>query len=643
MQRTHSSLIYLIFILFVILLISCGGGGGDNGGGGKSATAIEPDPPYTGSDCSCGKKTSEGSGMTLSASKSMFPSLEGKKFVSGEVLVKFRQGTSQARAAQIMNSMGSAGVKSLFTAGGTKNSLLKKIKLMEDKPVELAVKEYKGLPEVEYAEPNYIYRATAAPNDPDYSVSWGLNNTGQTVNGVSGNSGKDIDAETAWNTITNCSSVIVAVLDTGINYNHRDLSSNMWSNGSGYHGYDYVDNDNYPMDQNGHGTHCAGIIGAKGNDSTGLAGVCWNVKLMAVRVLDSAGNGNLADIADGIHYAIDNGAHIISASLGGPASSTMQSAVVRAYARGVIIIAAAGNEATNDNTFSYPAAYGTSYDNIISVAAVDQNGNLAEFSNWGTGWVDIAAPGVNILSTWPGQHVVTSENFSGWAKESGWGTGAYTYPVPGDLTMLTNPSPFGSGTYAANLKSMAYANFDLNAYNPVSAVASFYIDLNIEEDRDYLVFMYNTNGGRPDPDNSNSMLGAWTGYSGGLGYAGEGDLTSIMANNASLGFFLYSDYVNQYSGAGVAMFDISRLYSNTTACIYANGTSMAAPHVAGVAAMCIQRYMNNHAGAYDQNLDYVDVINAILNGAADYASLNNYVTSNRMLNAPGALAKVDLL
>ena len=146
-------------------------------------------------------------------------------------------------------------------------------------------------------QPNYIYHVAAVPNDTQYGQLWAFKNTGQTVNtGTftpnSGTSGDDMNIEPAWDRITDCSSVVVAVLDSGVNYNHEDLAANMWNGGSSLpnHGHDFVDNDDDPMDPNGHGTHLAGVIGAVGNNGTGTVGVCQKASIMAVRVLDAAGN-----------------------------------------------------------------------------------------------------------------------------------------------------------------------------------------------------------------------------------------------------------------------------------------------------------------------------------------------------------------
>lgn len=623
----------------VIFSSITGCGGGDEGGG-----SVSP-------DCTYGVETSAGPDMTFSCSESKFVSNKNVAFVPGEVIVKFKEGTSQARVSQISGKISKAEIKSLSTFKSKKDeSLLKIIKFSEEDSVVETIKSFQKEPEVEYAEPNYIYRAFKTANDPSYNLLWGLKNTGQSVNSTAGTSGIDIKAEEAWEKITNCSDVIVAVLDTGINYNHRDLAPNMWNGGSTYpkHGYDFVDGDNDPMDLNGHGTHCAGTIGAKGNDEKGVVGVCWQVKLMAVRVLDASGGGTLAAIAQGIDFAVARGAHVINASLGGPHSETMRAAVDNARNNGVIVVAAAGNEATTSMTYSYPAAYGAdgyNYDNVISVAAVDQNGNLASFSNYGT-WVDIAAPGVNILSSWPGQHVLTTEDFTDWTKQAGWGTGTYTYKenIGGeylldptgdfDIEMLTIPADFGSVDYQNDMSTMAYKNFNLKGAD--SVLVSFLADIETQPSYDKLLFVVNINGGVPD-----TVIDVYSGNSFGL-FMDEFDLSSISGRTISLGFYFNTNATTTNRGAGIGWFDLTRLYLNNTACLYSAGTSMAAPHVAGVAAMAIQRYMDNK-GSYSKIDNYLNIIDAVYDGSENYPSLDGKVAGRKMLNANGAVDAIDAL
>lgn len=223
-----------------------------------------------------------------------------------------------------------------------------------------------------YIEPNFKFKAHFVPNDPYWGTQWGP---------------AKIEADYAWNITTGNSSVLVAVVDTGIDWNHSDLAANYVSLG-----YDWVYEDAYPMDDNGHGTHVAGIIAASINNELGIAGLA-QVSIMAEKVLDWKGEGYEDDLANAILHAADQGANIISMSLGSSEESMLvRVAVMRAYSEGVLLVASAGNDATNAR--SYPAAY----DEVIAVTATDQSDNPAWFTNYGE-WVELSAPGVNIYST----------------------------------------------------------------------------------------------------------------------------------------------------------------------------------------------------------------------------------------------------
>ena len=223
-----------------------------------------------------------------------------------------------------------------------------------------------------YIEPNMRYQIDAVPNDPELSKQWGLSK---------------IEADWAWNTTVGSHSILVAVVDTGIDWHHPDLASNYVALG-----YDWVNNDPYPMDDNGHGTHCAGVIGATINNSIGIAGLA-QVRIMAEKALDASGTGSSSELAKAIVHAVNQGANIISCSWGSSAESTvLHEAVTYAHEHGVLVVAAAGNAATNVK--HYPAAY----DEVVAVAATDELDNPASFTDYGD-WVKVAAPGVNIYST----------------------------------------------------------------------------------------------------------------------------------------------------------------------------------------------------------------------------------------------------
>jgi subtilisin family serine protease len=266
-----------------------------------------------------------------------------------------------------------------------------------------AIARLEGLPYVAYAEPDYIVHADLTPNDPSYPNLWGMPN---------------IRAPQAWDTFTGSSNMVVAIIDTGIDYNHPDLAANMWKNpgevagdgidndNNGYiddiYGYDFVNGDNNPMDGNSHGTHTAGTVGAVGNNGVGVAGVNWNVKLMALKFLSDGGSGSTSNAVLAVEYAANKGVKVSNNSWGGGSfSQSLYDAINNAKSVGHLFIAAAGNNGTNNDTSAfYPANY--NLDNIISVAAIDSNDSKASFSNYGKTTVDLGAPGVDIYSTVPG-------------------------------------------------------------------------------------------------------------------------------------------------------------------------------------------------------------------------------------------------
>ncbi len=290
-----------------------------------------------------------------------------------------------------------------------------------------AVKTLALNPLVDIAEPNYIYRMNKLSNDPMFGQLWGLKNVGQNdPKGQVGVAGVDIGAEQAWDIETGSDKTVVAIIDTGIDFTHPDLVDNLWTNQAEANGVAGVDDDNNGViddihgynaitgtgnanDDQGHGSHCAGTIGARGDNGIGVVGVNWNVKFMAVKFLSASGGGSLEDAVKAIDYATKMGAKIMSNSWGGGGfSQALLDVIKKTNDAGAVFIAAAGNDNNNNDTRpSYPATYNVP--NMISVAAIDNKGNRASFSSYGKKTVHVGAPGVNIMSSTGGKY----ESFSG--------------------------------------------------------------------------------------------------------------------------------------------------------------------------------------------------------------------------------------
>jgi subtilisin family serine protease len=277
------------------------------------------------------------------------------------------------------------------------------------------IERYAAHPDVEFVEPDYFVSADAVPNDPGFvdGKLWSLQNTGQ----MGGKPGADMQAVEAWSAIRSAYNVIVAVVDSGVRYTHEDLAANMWRNpreipgngidddGNGYvddvFGINAVTGSGDPMDDYGHGTHVAGIIGALGDNRRGSVGVAWRVRIMACKFMGSTGRGAHSDAIQSIEYARKHGASIINLSWGGNNySAALQKAISAAMSEGIIVVAAAGNQASdNDARPFYPASF--ALDNLIAVAASTRHDLLAvDFSNYGARSVHVAAPGSDIYSTW---------------------------------------------------------------------------------------------------------------------------------------------------------------------------------------------------------------------------------------------------
>ena len=354
--------------------------------------------------------------------------------VPGEIIVKFKTGREKSFLKS--KTLSSLGIKEQREIKLSYDKL-SVLKVSDDKSMTSTLQALRNNPDIEFAEPNFIYKVdpikensltkrlqkspfadftASTPDDPDFGKLWGMRNTGSNEpKGKAGIEGADINALKAWDITKGSRAVRIAVIDTGVDYNHPDLKSNMWVNSkeipnngidddkNGYiddvYGYDFANSDSDPMDGNGHGTHCSGTIGAVHNNQTGVSGVMADVSIMAIKFLGDDGSGSLEGAIKAIDYATMMDVDLMSNSWGGGGrSEALLEAIKRASDKGIIFTAAAGNSSSNnDATPSYPASY--QVPNMVSVAALTAQNGLASFSSYGKTSVHIAAPGHNILST----------------------------------------------------------------------------------------------------------------------------------------------------------------------------------------------------------------------------------------------------
>jgi subtilisin family serine protease len=534
-------------------------------------------------------------------------------------------------------------------------------------------------PEVEYATPNYRRELAATPNDTYYSSLWGMHNTGQTIGGVAGTVDADIDAPEAWCVSKGSSSIVVAVIDSGIDYNHPDLAANVWINpgetagdgidndGNGYtddiYGIDPAGSDGSetnpgdsdPMDGIGHGSHCSGTIGAVGNNALGVVGVNWNVRIMGLKFFgDYDGGGWDADAIECMEYLIDQKSRgqnvvVVNASWGGTSGGdygALRDAIELVNNAGIVFCAAAGNGGSdgigdnNETTHHYPSDF--TLPGIISVAATDNQDALADFSNYGVTSVDLGAPGVDILSTVPGRYIpqagdIFFDNMQGDASK--WSTGGTNnswaistnietywgapYPEAPSTPYFWSDSP--SGNYVSNTNSWLMCNSNINL--------SSYVGQEV-----YLGISCGWNVGRSDhfyvEISNNGSAGPWTvlqdfTYDGYI-YFWNSFVWPIPDShktaNFRVRFRLVSGAAN--NGRGWVIDNVGIGTDITYGYEFWGGTSMATPHVTGAVALLASVFPGETVAQKKTR---------ILNWGDAKASLSGKTVSGRRLNLYNSL------
>ncbi len=319
------------------------------------------------------------------------------------VIVRFKSGVSTSARESAFALSGGTHVRPLMKSLN--------IELVGTSNPGQTIAALRARPDVQYAEFDFVRRSEVIPNDPSFTSLWGMHNTGQTGGVVDA----DIDAPEAWDIFTGDANLVIADIDTGVNYTHPDLAGNAWLNpgevvngidddGNGFiddiRGWDFVNNDNDPMDDNGHGTHTSGTFGAVGNNGIGVTGVNWNCKIMALKFLSASGSGSTSAAVSCVNYAVNKGVKISNNSWGGGGfSQALYDAINAGKAVGHVFVASAGNSNLNtDVSPSYPASY--DLDNIISVASITASDLRSSFSNYGATTVDLGAPGSSVNSTY---------------------------------------------------------------------------------------------------------------------------------------------------------------------------------------------------------------------------------------------------
>ncbi len=606
------------------------------------------------------------------------------RYVEGEILVKFKEdkinlakGEGGAKKAMV-TLFRNVDEKEVF-----KDSNIVVYNIQGDKSVEDAIKEFEEDSSVEYAQPNYLYKLQSVSTSyADFAKQWAMNNTGQMTGGVSGTADADIDAVEAW-TITDDTNtgVIVAVIDSGVSYFHPDLAANMWVGstcldpngqtivGGCMYGYDTFadDIDPRPDTVSGsiHGTHVAGIIAAADN-TMGVIGVDPHARIMAIKsagLIGSEYGSRTSDVIEAINFARHNNADIINMSLGSNENDLALAAAIEAFP-GLAVVAAGNDGTDNDITPMYPAS--NTNENIVSVAATDQNDALADFSNYGVTSVDVGAPGVNIYST-TSDSVAYSEDVQtvvppsvplNFVRDGNFGTrnaGSGNNVFIGDTNQLPYATNHTSHLFSPTIDLSSYGSDDLVYMDFLVYCDTEYSETEL---KDYMVLGFSSDGSNfstalMDTDYSGTGDAAvvFDEYVAGALASGSGEKLSggYWAHVASLypisPTYRTSDFRFQFmwktndvnnNHEGCYVDDIVIHGSNSeigNAYAFEQGTSMAAPHVAGLAALLLD---------FDPSLSTAELKALILNSGDPISSLAGKTVTGKRINAFNAVNELSV-
>jgi subtilisin family serine protease len=589
--------------------------------------------------------------LPATAAAQLTPPASPSGDVPGQVIVQFKAGVSASARGTVRGAADVDVVRAMRKDG---QQLLE---VQAGQTVAAAIRELEADPRVSYAQPNHIYRATAVPNDSLFGQLWGQRNTGQAVYGlpgVAGVAGADTDATLAWNRTTGSRSILVAVTDTGIAYDHPDLAANMWSNpadppgggdndGNGIvddvHGADFCPEatpvsacdstrDGDPRDLNMHGTHVAGTIGAVGNDGLGVPGMNWQVTLMAVRVLNADGFGTSAAIAEGFDYAGDHGARVVNASLGGSGfDDPAERGAIHDHPNTLYVVAA-GNDGVDNDGGNPHVPCNLDEPNLVCVAATTQTDQLAGFSNFGTTSVDLGAPGTNILSTVPSyngfQDGFEADNLNvNWVAQAPWGRVNGT-SGSGSFSVADSPA----GSYAPNVDASIRTATAVPLTGNTCRVS---YDLRLESERIGDFFIDGVIIESSPNATTWTERGLLSGSTGGQFLAISTDLPG--GTPLYVRFRFQSDATVEMDGAyldNVRIGCIDTAYAGTEYG-FLDGTSMATPQVTGAAALALSL----------KDVSTADLKSALMSSGDAIAALNGKTATGRRLNVVNLLNTIS--